>query len=76
MGIIMEILDEGGIFLQMKNITDQERLFLKLGNVLSAVFATFLIADGDAADGVRTGGFGSTEGTRMKIIFVRWGEPD
>ncbi|HGQ5861584.1 TPA: dUTP diphosphatase, partial [Streptococcus pneumoniae] len=22
--------------------------------------ATFLIADGDAADGVRTGGFGST----------------
>ncbi|MFR9373681.1 dUTP diphosphatase, partial [Streptococcus pneumoniae] len=28
--------------------------------IVQAVFATFLIADGDAADGVRTGGFGST----------------
>ena len=28
--------------------------------VVQAVFAPFLIADGDEADGVRTGGFGST----------------
>ena len=44
----------------MKNITDQE-VVLELGNVsVQAVFAPFLIADGDMADGVRTGGFGST----------------
>ena len=28
--------------------------------LVQAVFAPFLIADGDEADGVRTGGFGST----------------
>ena len=45
----------------MKNITRSMRLFLKVGErVVQAVFAPFLIADGDAADGVRTGGFGST----------------
>ena len=45
--------------LQMKNITDQE-VVLEVGERGSAVFAPFLIADGDEADGVRTGGFGST----------------
>ena len=45
---------------QMKNITDQE-VVLEVGErVVQAVFAPFLIADGDEADGVRTGGFGST----------------
>ncbi len=52
--------NEGHIFAQMKNITDQE-VVLEVGErVVQAVFAPFLIADGDAADGVRTGGFGST----------------
>ncbi len=46
--------NEGHIFAQMKNITDQ--LFLKVGErVDKAVFAPFLIADGDEADNVRTG---------------------
>ena len=52
--------NEGHIFAQMKNITDQD-VVLEVGErVVQAVFAPFLIADGDEADGVRTGGFGST----------------
>jgi len=52
--------NEGHIFAQMKNITDQE-VVLEVGErVVQAVFAPFLIADGDEADGVRMGGFGST----------------
>ena len=52
--------NEGHIFAQMKNITDQE-VVLEVGErVVQAVFAPFLIADGDEAEGVRTGGFGST----------------
>ena len=44
----------------MKNITDQE-VVLEVGErVVQAIFAPFLIADGDVAEGVRTGGFGST----------------
>ena len=40
--------------------TDQE-VVLEVGErVVQAVFAPFLIADGDEAEGVRTGGFGST----------------
>jgi len=44
----------------MKNITDQEVVLEVEERVVQAVFAPFLIADGDKADGVRTGGFGST----------------
>ena len=52
--------NEGHIFAQMKNITNQP-VTLEVGErMVQAVFAPFLIADGDEADGVRTGGFGST----------------
>ena len=52
--------NEGHIFAQMQNITDQE-VVLEVGDrIVQAVFAPFLIADGDVAEGVRTGGFGST----------------
>ena len=51
--------NEGHIFAQMKNITDQE-VVLKLANVWFRLSLHLLIADGDEADGVRTGGFGST----------------
>lgn len=52
--------NEGHIFAQMKNITD-ETVTLEVGErIVQAVFAPFLMADGDDADGVRTGGFGST----------------
>ena len=52
--------NEGHIFAQMKNITEQESSS-KLENVWSRLsLHHFWIADGDEADGVRTGGFGST----------------
>ncbi|MGT2929975.1 dUTP diphosphatase [Streptococcus dentasini] len=52
--------NEGHIFAQMQNISDQP-VTLEIGErIVQAVFAPFLIADGDQADGVRTGGFGST----------------
>lgn len=52
--------NEGHIFAQMKNITD-ETVVVEVGErIVQAVFAPFLLADGDEADGVRTGGFGST----------------
>lgn len=52
--------NEGHIFAQMKNITDQP-VTLEIGErIVQAVFAPFLLADGDEATGLRTGGFGST----------------
>lgn len=52
--------NEGHIFAQMKNITNQE-VSLEVGErIVQAVFAPYLLIDGDQADGVRTGGFGST----------------
>ncbi|MFX3820795.1 dUTP diphosphatase, partial [Streptococcus suis] len=51
---------EGHIFAQMKNITD-EPVVLEVGErIVQGVFMPFLVVDGDEADGVRTGGFGST----------------
>lgn len=52
--------NEGHIFAQMQNITDQEVVLEEEDRIVQAVFAPFLLADNDAADGVRTGGFGST----------------
>lgn len=52
--------NEGHIFAQMQNITDQP-VKLEVGErIVQAVFAPFLLADGDEATGTRTGGFGST----------------
>ncbi|WP_161979455.1 dUTP diphosphatase [Streptococcus sp. S784/96/1] len=52
--------NEGHIFAQMKNITD-ETVVVEVGErIVQGVFAPFLIADGDDATGERTGGFGST----------------
>lgn len=52
--------NEGHIFAQMQNITDSA-VVLEVGErIVQGVFAPFLVADGDDADGVRTGGFGST----------------
>ena len=54
--------NEGHIFAQMKNITDQT-VTVEVGErIVQAVFAPFLVADGDEATGQRTGGFGSTGG--------------
>lgn len=54
--------NEGHIFAQMKNMTD-ETVVLEAGErIVQGVFMPFLVADGDQAVGVRTGGFGSTGG--------------
>lgn len=52
--------NEGHIFAQMKNITDQEVVIEAGERVVQGVFMPFLLADGDDATGERTGGFGST----------------
>lgn len=52
--------NEGHIFAQMQNITEQEVVLEEEDRIVQVVFAPFLLADNDEADGVRTGGFGST----------------
>ena len=52
--------NEGHIFAQMQNITDQS-VTLEVGErIVQGVFVPYLLVDGDEATGVRTGGFGST----------------
>ncbi|MFS1664020.1 dUTP diphosphatase [Streptococcus sp. zg-JUN1979] len=52
--------NEGHIYAQMQNIT-QETIRLEVGErIVQGVFAPYLLADGDVATGKRTGGFGST----------------
>ena len=52
-------------FTQGKNkltILDDANLEIKKGDCIGqAIFMPFLIADGDIAEGARTGGFGSTD---------------
>ena len=52
--------NEGHIFAQMKNITDQIVEVAKGERIVQGVFAPFLLADADSAEGTRIGGFGST----------------
>ncbi|WP_449449986.1 dUTP diphosphatase [Streptococcus suis] len=52
--------NEGHIFAQMRNITEETVVVEAGERIVQAVFAPLLLADGDQADGVRTGGFGST----------------
>ena len=52
--------NDGHIFAQMQNITDQS-VTLEVGErIVQGVFVPYLLVDGDEATGVRTGGFGST----------------
>lgn len=53
-------VNEGHIFAQMQNITDQAVILEEGERIVQAVFAPFLLADDDQATGMRTGGFGST----------------
>lgn len=52
--------NEGHIFGQFTNITDQPITIKRGTRMAQAVFMPFLVADNDNATGVRTGGFGST----------------
>ncbi len=60
MATTMAILKRRSIFAQMKNITDRKSS-LKLENVWFRLSLYPLIADGDEADGVRTGGLDRQE---------------
>lgn len=52
--------NEGHIFAQMKNITDETVMVEAGERIVQGVFMPFLVVDGDDAKGQRTGGFGST----------------
>ncbi|MDY4760690.1 MULTISPECIES: dUTP diphosphatase [Streptococcus] len=52
--------NEGHIFAQMQNISEQVVRLEKGDRIVQGVFAPFLVVDGDSATGSRTGGFGST----------------
>lgn len=53
--------NDGHFMFQYVNTTNED-IIIKKGDVIGQlVFMKFLIADGDDASGVRTGGFGSTD---------------
>ncbi|AND78586.1 dUTP diphosphatase [Streptococcus pantholopis] len=52
--------NEGHIFAQMQNITETAVVIEAGERLVQGIFMPFLVADGDTADGIRTGGFGST----------------
>ena len=54
--------NQGHIFAQMKNMTDQTVVLEAGERVVQGVFMPFLLIDGDKETGTRTGGFGSTGG--------------
>lgn len=47
-------------FCTNENITNETVVVEAGERIVQGVFMPFLVADGDEADGVRTGGFGST----------------
>ena len=52
--------NDGHIYIQCINIKDEDVLIKKGDAIAQAMFRKFLVADGDCAEGERTGGFGST----------------
>ena len=52
---------DGHIFVQCINLKDEEVKIKKGEAVGQAIFQKFLTTDNDQADGIRTGGFGSTD---------------
>lgn len=52
--------NEGHIFGQFKNITDEPVTISRGDRIVQGVFVPFLTVDNDTAEGTRTGGFGST----------------
>ena len=53
--------NDGHIFVQCINLKDEEVKIKKGEAVGQAIFQKFLTIDNDQADGIRTGGFGSTD---------------
>ena len=53
--------NEGHIFVQCINLKDEDVVIKKGEAVAQAVFQKYLTVDDDNAEGMRTGGFGSTD---------------
>ena len=53
--------NEGHIFVQCINLKDEDVVIKKGEAVAQAIFQKYLTVDNDNAEGVRTGGFGSTD---------------
>ena len=52
--------NDGHIFVQCINIKDEDVIIKKGEAVAQAIFQKYLMIDGDNAEGIRKGGFGST----------------
>ena len=55
--------NDGHIMYAFYNIKDEDIVIKKGETIGQAIFEKFLVADGDVAEGERTGGFGSTSNT-------------
>lgn len=53
--------NEGHIFVQCINLKDEDVVIKKGEAVAQAIFQKYLTVDNDNAEGMRTGGFGSTD---------------
>ena len=53
--------NDGHIFIQCINIKDTDVVIKKGETIAQAIFQKFLIVDNDKAEGLRNGGFGSTD---------------
>ena len=53
--------NEGHIFIQCINLKDKDVVIKKGETIGQAIFQKYLIVDNDQADGIRSGGFGSTD---------------
>lgn len=53
--------NEGHIFVQCINLKDEDVVIKKGEAVAQAIFQKYLTVDDDEAEGIRTGGFGSTD---------------
>ena len=53
--------NDGHIYIQCINIKNEDVVIEKGERIAQAIFQKYLVVDNDKADGIRTGGFGSTK---------------
>ena len=58
--------NDGHIFIQCINLKDEDVLIKKGDAVGQAIFQKYLTVDDDSANGIRAGGFGSTDKNNLK----------
>lgn len=59
--------NDGHIFVQCINIKDEEVYIKKGESIAQGFFQKFLVTDDDNAEGVRIGGFGSTDKSKRNV---------